>query len=92
MPSLLADAEREYRAVLGYPPFGALGELRGEDDALLATADALRVSGTQVFGPSDERALVLAPTWGALADALALALRVGRNVGRVRATVDPARV
>jgi primosomal protein N' (replication factor Y) (superfamily II helicase) len=92
MPSLLTEAERDYRSVLGYPPFGALAELRGDEVALQATADALRGAGSQVFGPSDERALALAPTWDALADALAFALPLGRNIGRVRATVDPARV
>jgi len=91
-PQQVAETEREYRATLGYPPFGALAELSGTDDALLAAADAARVSGAQVFGPSDGHALVHAAGWDDLADALAPAVAAGRVLGRVRAVVDPARV
>ncbi|MCU1465585.1 MAG: replication restart helicase PriA [Actinomycetia bacterium] len=97
-PALVADAEIEYRRTLGYPPFGALAELAGADDAVAATVDALRApdqltSGeVQVFGPTDGRALVNAPDWEVLADALTRSLPVGRAVGRVRAVVDPPRV
>ena len=72
-PALVAAAERETARTLGYPPFGALAELSGDDDALAAAVDALvrASSAVQVFGPTDGRALVHAADWDALADALA---------------------
>jgi primosomal protein N' (replication factor Y) len=91
-PALVAGAEVEYRRTLAYPPFGALAELAGADDALAAAVDALRTLDVQVFGPTDGRALVHAPDWDALAGALARGLRAGRAIGRVRAVVDPPRV
>jgi primosomal protein N' (replication factor Y) len=96
-PQRIVDVEREYRRTLGYPPFGALAELSGGEDPLAATTDALRAldvqsAGAQVFGPHDGRALVTAPTWDALAEALARALSAGRALGRVRAAVDPPRI
>jgi primosomal protein N' (replication factor Y) len=96
-PHRIVDVELDYRRTLGYPPFGALAELSGDDDPLAATIDALRAldvqsTGVQVFGPDDRRALVTAPTWDALADALDAALPVGRALGRVRAGVDPPRI
>jgi primosomal protein N' (replication factor Y) len=91
-PALVARAEVEYRRTLAYPPFGALAELAGSDDALAAAIDALRALDVQVFGPTDGRALVHAPDWDALAGALARGLRAGRAIGRVRAVVDPPRV
>jgi primosomal protein N' (replication factor Y) len=96
-PQLVADAELDYRRTLAYPPFGALAECSGDDDALDATAHVLRgpdmaASGVQVFGPTDGHALVNAPTWDALAGALAEAVPAGRAAGRVRAVVDPPRV
>jgi primosomal protein N' (replication factor Y) len=92
-PARVADSEREYRHTLGYPPFGALAEMRGEDAPLAATIDALAsFADVQVFGPDENTALVHAPEWDALADALGEALPVGRALGRVRAAVDPPRV
>jgi primosomal protein N' (replication factor Y) len=92
-PAQVADSEREYRRILGYPPFGALAEVRGEDAPLAAMIDALASFPTvQVFGPDDNKALVHAPEWDALAGALSAALPVGRALGRVRAAVDPPRV
>jgi primosomal protein N' (replication factor Y) (superfamily II helicase) len=92
-PARVADSECEYRRILGYPPYGALAEVRGEEVPLAAAIDALRsFSDVQVFGPDDDRALVHAPDWDALADALDDALPVGRALGRVRAAVDPPRV
>jgi primosomal protein N' len=93
----VSDSEIEYRRTLAYPPFGALAELTGATDALAATADMLRAldvqaDGVQVFGPTDDRALVHAGSWDALARALARAVPAGRAVGRVRAVVDPPRV
>jgi primosomal protein N' (replication factor Y) len=96
-PGLVLDSEAEYRRTLGYPPFGALAELSGDDDALLVVVDALngldvQATGVQVFGPTDGHALVTAPDWDNLADALEVALPAGRGIGRVRAAVDPPRV
>jgi primosomal protein N' (replication factor Y) len=96
-PQLVADSELEYRRTLAYPPFGALAECSGDDEALAVTVDALRelevsANGVQVFGPADGRALVTAPTWDALAHALQRAVPTGRAKGRVRAVVDPPRV
>jgi primosomal protein N' (replication factor Y) len=96
-PDDVVAAEHEYRETLGYPPFGALAELRGDDEPLDATLEALgaldiAATGIQVFGPQDERALVHAPDWEALANALQRCLPVGRALGRVRAVVDPARI
>ena len=92
-PARVADSEREYRRILGYPPYGALAEVRGEEAPLAAAVDALRsFTDVQVFGPDDDKALVHAPDWDALADALEDALPVGRALGRVRAAVDPPRV
>jgi primosomal protein N' (replication factor Y) len=96
-PDLVAAAELDDRRMLGYPPYGALAELTGDDDALVAVAEALRALDVQavavtVFGPSDGRVLVHSAEWGQLADALELALPAGRSLGRVRAAVDPPRV
>jgi primosomal protein N' (replication factor Y) len=91
-PQRVVDTETEYRRTLGYPPFGALAELSGEDDPLRAAVDALHVLGVQVFGPTDGRALVHAADWDALADALGPAVAAGRAAGRLRAAVDPPRV
>ena len=97
-PAVVTESEIEYRRTLAYPPFGALAELAGTDDALIATIDALlqandvQANGVQVFGPSDGRALVHGPGWDALAAALARGLPAGRAIGRVRAVVDPPRI
>lgn len=96
-PALVTEAEIEYRQTLAYPPFGALAELAGTAEPLTAAVEALRVldvqaTGVQVFGPADDRALVVAPDGDVLADALARALPAGRVLGRVRAVVDPPRV
>jgi primosomal protein N' (replication factor Y) len=96
-PALVTEAEIEYRRTLAYPPFGALAELAGAPEPLTAAVDELRAldvqaTGVQVFGPTDDRALVHAAGWDGLAAALARALPAGRAIGRVRAVVDPARV
>jgi primosomal protein N' (replication factor Y) len=96
-PQRILEVEADSRRTLGYPPFGALAELSGDDAPLTAAIDTLRAldvqsAGVQVFGPDDHRALVTAPTWDALADALARSLPAGRAVGRVRAAVDPPRI
>jgi primosomal protein N' (replication factor Y) len=100
-PDLVAEAESPRRRALGFPPFGALAEVSGDEAAVLATADALRGLGVasvvgrdavQVLGPTDGRMLVVAPTSDVLADALAVAHAAGRANGRVRIVVDPPRV
>ena len=91
-PALVTASETEYRQTLGYPPFGALAELSGDDEALVVAVDAVRVLGVQVFGPADGRALVHAADWDTLADALGPAVQAGRAHGRLRAAVDPPRV
>jgi primosomal protein N' (replication factor Y) len=91
-PALVIASETEYRQTLGYPPFGALAELSGDDEALVVAVDAVRVLGVQVFGPADGKALVHAADWETLADALGPAVQAGRAHGRLRAAVDPPRV
>jgi len=96
-PGRVAAAELEYREALGYPPFGGLAELTGDEAGLGAAMDALReleaqANGVQAFGPHDGRALVTAPSWDALASGLVPALVAGRARGRLRAAVDPPRV
>jgi primosomal protein N' (replication factor Y) len=92
-PALVADAEVDRRRALGFPPFGALAELSGEEPAVLAALDALRGNDRiQTLGPTDGRALVVAPDAAALADALAVGHAAGRHIGRMRTVVDPPRV
>jgi primosomal protein N' (replication factor Y) len=96
-PSIVTAVEAERRRAIGFPPFGALAEISGDDPAVLAAVDALRgidiaAASVQVLGPTDGRALVVAPDPDALADALELAHAAGRAAGRVRVVVDPPRV
>jgi len=91
-PALVAAAEAETRRILGYPPFGALAELQGDDEPIAVAVAAASGLGLRVFGPDGGRALVHAADWEALGDALGPAVAAGRAVGRVRAAVDPPRV
>jgi primosomal protein N' (replication factor Y) len=92
-PALVAEAELERRRALGFPPFGALAELTGDDEAVNTAVGALRgIDALQVHGPTDGHALVVAPDAETLADALAIGHAASRAVGRVRTVVDPARV
>jgi primosomal protein N' (replication factor Y) len=91
-PDLVVASEVEYRRALGYPPFGALAELTGEEKSLDVAAEIVREHGVAVFGPADGRALVNASDPDLLADALALAAPAARAHGRLRVVVDPARV
>lgn len=91
-PEQVAEREAARRRALGYPPFGGLAELSGDEPAVAAAVEALGGAGVRVLGPSDGRALVLAPGPDVLADALAAALPAGRAAGRVRVAVDPPRV
>ena len=96
-PGIVADAESARRAALEFPPFGALAEISGDDDAVLASLEPLRgldpaAATVRVLGPTDGRALVVAPTPDVLADALRLVHAAARATGRVRVVVDPPRV
>jgi primosomal protein N' (replication factor Y) (superfamily II helicase) len=96
-PTIVTEAESARRLALGFPPFGALAEISGDDAAVLAAVDALRglevaAASVQVIGPTAGRALVVAPAADVLADALGLAHAAGRATGRVRVVVDPPRV
>jgi len=96
--TIVADAERARRRVLGFPPFGGLAELSGAPDAVEAACTALRPApGLRVLGPvemgTSARALVQAPSVDALCDALAgVNLSAARARGRLRIDVDPLRV
>jgi primosomal protein N' len=92
-PALVADAENERRRAIGFPPFGAVAELSGDEPAVLATIDAISgFDALRVIGPTDGKALVVAPDADVLADALAVGHAAARPVGRVRTAVDPPRV
>ncbi|HMF03572.1 MAG TPA: hypothetical protein VKH17_02070 [Acidimicrobiia bacterium] len=97
-PTIVADAERARRRVLGFPPFGGLAELSGASDAVDHACALLRaVPGVRVLGPvavgSASRALVQAPPGGALPDAFSeVDLTPARERGRLRIDVDPLRV
>ncbi|MFN8036034.1 MAG: hypothetical protein U0V73_08875 [Acidimicrobiia bacterium] len=95
-PTVATGAERERRRALGFPPFGALAELSGEPDAVAFAADALRGPDLTVLGPTMvgvvSRALVRAPSDGALATGLASVSGALRGHGRLRVAVDPPRV
>jgi primosomal protein N' (replication factor Y) len=97
-PTIVADAERARRRVLGFPPFGGLAELSGAPDAVEVACAAMRaVRALRVLGPvgvgSSARALVQAPSADALSDAFTeIDLSPARERGRLRVDVDPLRV
>jgi primosomal protein N' (replication factor Y) len=100
-PSIVADAERARRRALGFPPFGALAELRGAHEAVrhvTASLTALLELGLDltVLGPRADRTesatLVRAADAETLADALAHVVPPARALGRLRVVVDPPRV
>jgi primosomal protein N' (replication factor Y) len=97
-PTIVADAERARRRVLGFPPFGGLAELSGAPDAVDVACVALRaVDVVHVLGPiavgTSSRALVQAESADALCDALAeVDFTPAREHGRLRIDVDPLRV
>jgi primosomal protein N' (replication factor Y) len=96
-PSLVAIAERLRREVLGYPPYGALAEAKGEPGAVEELLDALRAfPAVTVLGPTSAggglAALLRAPDDESLSDALAIAAPLARGEGRLRVAVDPPRV
>jgi primosomal protein N' (replication factor Y) len=96
-PTPVAAAERPRRELLGYPPFGALAEVRGAAEAVRALLDGLRAhQDVDVLGPSAAptglEALLHAPSTDALAGALAATAPAARAAGRIRIAVDPPRV
>lgn len=96
-PTVVAAAERPRRAELGYPPFGALAEIRGEAAAVRVLVDGLaELDGITAFGPTSAgaglQALVHASDAPVLCDALALVAPAARAEGRLRVAVDPPRV
>ncbi len=103
-PLVVAESERPDRRALGFPPFGGLAELSGDVDAVAHACDALkraagsvpgREGSVMVLGPVDDgkRALVRAPGFAQLCDALALPeVDAAHAVGRLRVDVDPRRV
>jgi len=86
-PDVLVEVERERRAMLSLPPFGALAALSGT-----ALEQFLRElpSGDVTVGRDGDRALVRAPNWDTLATALAVPDRPDGN--HLRIEVDPPRV
>jgi primosomal protein N' len=94
-PMLVVAAELPRRQALAFPPFGGLAEVSGAPDAVAAICDAVAGAGITVLGPvvDGTRALVRAPSVGALADALAMPdVDAARARGRLRIDVDPRRV
>jgi primosomal protein N' (replication factor Y) len=87
-PGRMVPAERERRAALGFPPAQALAVVDGPE-AARAVAGLRERPDVSVAGPAGGRWLVRAPTWEALADALAA---VPRPPGKVRVEVDPRRI
>lgn len=87
-PGRLVAAERERRAVLRFPPFGAIATLSGAGAAELA--GALREQPGLDVSVGTDRVLVRAADWDVLADGLAAADRPPGS--RVRVEVDPPRI
>jgi primosomal protein N' (replication factor Y) len=87
-PARAAQAERERRELLRFPPVTAMAEVSGA--AATAFIDGLGTPlGVEVLGPSDDRWLLRAADHRTLCDALAAA---ERPAGRLRVAVDPTRV
>jgi primosomal protein N' (replication factor Y) len=95
-PGIAAGPDRARRAELGFPPFGGLAEVSGDDEAVeVACAELRNRAGVTVLGPraAPARALVQAATVETLCDALvATDFSAARSVGRLRVEVEPLRV
>ena len=96
-PTIVATTERPRRAELGYPPFGALAEVRGDAAAVTKLLDGLRaIEDIDVFGPTSAanglQALVHSLDVGVLCDAFDQVAPEARAAGRLRIAVDPLRV
>jgi primosomal protein N' (replication factor Y) len=84
-PARVADAERERRRILGYPPATALAAVSGA----VAEQYVEGIEGIDVLGPREGTWLLRAPDHATLLSALAAAPRPS---GRMRLDVDPLRV
>ncbi len=86
-PGRLVDTERERRQMLGLPPFGAYGEIRGagseEFVASIPAADGL------VIVPADDGFVARADDWATLGRAVNAGIRPSGT--RLRIAIDPAR-
>jgi primosomal protein N' (replication factor Y) len=91
-PEIVIEGETARRRLLQYPPFGALAELRGDDEPLRAAVEQFARTDARAIGPSDGRVLVHASDWDALARAVRDALPSARTIGPIRVVVDPPRV
>lgn len=95
-PLAVAEAERPARAALGYPPFGAVAEVRGTPEAVAAALAVPAAASATVAGPvrheGREVALVQAADAETLADVLAAAAAAARTHGGLRIAVDPKRI
>ncbi len=86
-PDIVIAAERERRAMLGLPPFGALAAVSGAGaDEVVARLDPAQVS----VGGDGERALLRASDWMTLGRAINATERTPGS--RVRIAVDPPRI
>lgn len=95
-PGIVAAAERERRRALDLPPFSALAQASGREDAVVTLVDALRdEGGVEVLGPvpagTSVSALVRARDHAALGAALARARRRAGGAPWPRVEVDPLR-
>jgi primosomal protein N' (replication factor Y) len=98
-PMRVVAAETPRRQALGFPPFGGLAEVRGSAEAVTPACEAVAEAGVTVLGPvadgtsGSTRALLRAPSFAALCDALAVSgVDAARAKGRLRIDVDPRRV
>jgi primosomal protein N' (replication factor Y) len=98
-PMRVVTAETPRRQALGFPPFGGLAEVRGCAEAVTPVCEAVAEAGVTVLGPvadgtsGSTRALLRAPSFAALCDALAApGVDAARAKGRLRIDVDPRRV
>lgn len=86
-PGILATAERERRAMLGLPPFGALAEISGAGSE--SFVESLRSGGDATIVAVDDQYLVRAADWDTLGELLATGVRPPGK--RLRIAVDPPR-
>ena len=87
-PSIVVDAERDRRQMLGLPPFGALASVTGAFSDQVV--DQLDRDVVQVGGDGDDRYLLRASDWNTLGAAINATERPAGS--RVRVAVDPPRI